>query len=85
MPFLVCSTPLIFPGFSRMLAVCIFEEPKQKNLEDGAAYFTYRIVESFRIGKQVKQRTLLNIGADCCNHSAHFFDLHHGSVFSPPS
>ncbi|NOR79300.1 MAG: IS1634 family transposase [Methyloprofundus sp.] len=37
---------------------------KTKSLEDGAAYFTYRIVESFRIGKQVKQRTLLNIGAD---------------------
>ena len=37
---------------------------KTKSLEDGTAYFTYRIVESFRIGKQVKQRTLLNIGAD---------------------
>jgi transposase len=37
---------------------------KTKNLEDGTAYFTYRIVESVRIGKQVKQRTLLNIGAD---------------------
>ncbi|WP_428354392.1 IS1634 family transposase [Methyloprofundus sp.] len=37
---------------------------KTKSLEDGSAYFTYRIVESFRIGKQVKQRTLLNIGAD---------------------
>lgn len=37
---------------------------KTKSLEDGSAYFTYRIVESVRIGKQVKQRTLLNIGAD---------------------
>lgn len=35
---------------------------KTKTLEGGEAYFTYRIVESVRIGKQVKQRTLLNIG-----------------------
>ncbi len=35
---------------------------KTKTLEDGEAYFTYRIVESIRTGKQVKQRTLLNIG-----------------------
>ena len=35
---------------------------KTKTLEGGDAYFTYRIVESVRLGKQVKQRTLLNIG-----------------------
>jgi transposase len=37
---------------------------KTKNLADGGAYYTYRIVESFRLGKQVKQRTLLNLGSD---------------------
>jgi transposase len=35
---------------------------KTKSIEGGDAYFTYRIVESVRLGKQVKQRTLLNIG-----------------------
>jgi transposase len=37
---------------------------KTKNLDDGGAYYTYRIVESVRLGKQVKQRTLLNLGKD---------------------
>jgi len=37
---------------------------KTKTLEDGEAYFTYRLVESVREGAQVKQRTLLNLGAD---------------------
>ena len=37
---------------------------KTKNLDDGGAYYTYRIVESVRQGKQVKQRTLLNLGKD---------------------
>ncbi len=45
---------------------------KTKSLEDGSAYFTYRIVESFRIGKQVKQRTLLNIGADFIIEQKHW-------------
>lgn len=45
---------------------------KTKNLEDGSAYFTYRIVESVRIGNQVKQRTLLNIGADFTLEKAHW-------------
>jgi len=37
---------------------------KTKSLDDGGAYYTYRIVESVRLGKQVKQRTLLNLGKD---------------------
>jgi len=45
---------------------------KTKNLEDGSAYFTYRIVESVRIGDKVKQRTLLNIGADFTLEQAHW-------------
>nr|WP_221895964.1 hypothetical protein [Bathymodiolus japonicus methanotrophic gill symbiont] len=51
---------LRFHDFQRMY----IRRTKTKSLEDGSAYFTYRIVESVRIGKQVKQRTLLNIGAD---------------------
>jgi len=46
-----------------------FRRTKTKNLEDGSAYFTYRIVESVRIGNQVKQRTLLNIGNRQLNHT----------------
>ena len=37
---------------------------KTKTLDDGEAYFTYRLVESVREGQQVKQRTLLNLGKD---------------------
>ncbi len=35
-----------------------------KNPAQGDASFTYRIVESVRVGTQVKQRTLLNLGKD---------------------
>jgi transposase len=37
---------------------------KTKTTDQGGASFTYRIVESVRIGTQVKQRTLLNLGKD---------------------
>jgi transposase len=37
---------------------------KTKSLDQGEGYYTYRIVESVRIGQQVKQRTLLNLGKD---------------------
>ena len=45
---------------------------KTKNLDDGGAYYTYRIVESVRMGKQVKQRTLLNLGKDFGIDSEHW-------------
>lgn len=32
--------------------------------KDGGFYYTYRIVESMRTGKQIRQYTLLNLGAD---------------------
>ena len=35
-----------------------------KSREDGKQYFAYRFVESKRIGKKVRQYTLLNIGAN---------------------
>lgn len=35
-----------------------------KSRKDGCQYYTYRIVESQRTGKGVKQTTLLNLGAD---------------------
>lgn len=35
-----------------------------KSRKDGGQYYTYRLVESQRIGKKVKQYTLLNIGND---------------------
>jgi len=37
---------------------------KTKSKPDGGSSFTYRIVESFRVGKLVKQRILLNLGKD---------------------
>ncbi|MCK5478967.1 MAG: IS1634 family transposase [Methylococcales bacterium] len=45
---------------------------KTKSLDDGGAYYTYRIVESVRLGKQVKQRTLLNLGKDFAIDSEHW-------------
>ena len=33
-----------------------------RSRKSGDAYFTYRLVESARVGKAVKQRTLLNLG-----------------------
>ena len=45
---------------------------KTKTLEGGEAYFTYRIVESVRLGKQVKQRTLLNIGKNFAIEQGHW-------------
>jgi len=35
-----------------------------KSRKDGTQYFTYRLVESQRMGKKVKQVTLLNLGSD---------------------
>jgi transposase len=37
---------------------------KTKTLDEGGGYYTYRIVESSRLGDQIKQRTLLNLGKD---------------------
>ena len=45
---------------------------KTKTLDKGEAYFTYRIVESVRLGKQVKQRTLLNLGKDFAIEPEHW-------------
>ncbi|MCD2452880.1 hypothetical protein GO003_021080 [Methylicorpusculum oleiharenae] len=45
---------------------------KTKTLDDGEAYFTYRLVESVREGQQVKQRTLLNLGKDFALESQHW-------------
>ena len=48
---------------------------KTKNLEDGSAYYTHRIVESVRLGKQVKQRTLLNLGKEFAIDPEHWPQL----------
>ncbi len=45
---------------------------KTKSLANGEAYFTYRIVESVRVGKKVKQRTLLNLGKDFAIEPEHW-------------
>ncbi len=45
---------------------------KTKTLDDGEAYFTYRLVESVREGQQVKQRTLLNLGKDFAIEPQHW-------------
>jgi len=35
-----------------------------KSRKDGKQYFTYRFVESQRIGKKIRQHTILNIGTN---------------------
>lgn len=37
---------------------------KTKTVAENEAYYTYRLVESIRLGDQVKQKTLLNLGKD---------------------
>ena len=45
---------------------------KTKSLAQNEAYYTFRIVESTRLGKKVKQRTLLNLGKDFSIASEHW-------------
>lgn len=37
-----------------------------KSRKDGGQYYTYRLVESERIGKKVRQRTIINLGTGFC-------------------
>ena len=39
-------------------------QTKTRSSDSGADYFTYRIVESSRVGKKVSQHTLLNLGSN---------------------
>jgi hypothetical protein len=45
---------------------------KTKTADHGKDSYTYRIVESFRVGTQVKQRTLLNLGKDFAIEPTHW-------------
>jgi transposase len=45
---------------------------KTKTAESGKDSYTYRIVESVRVGTQVKQRTLLNLGKDFAIEPTHW-------------
>jgi transposase len=45
---------------------------KTKTLNQNEAYYTYRIVESMRLGQKVKQRTLLNLGKEFSIDQAHW-------------
>ena len=55
---------LEFPRFFMNANGMYIRKTKTKSLDAGGAYYTYRIVESVRLGKHVKQRTLLNLGKD---------------------
>ena len=55
-----------------MLGGMYIRKTKTKNLDNGGAYYTYRIVESVRLGKQVKQRTLLNLSKDFAINAEHW-------------
>jgi len=46
-----------------------------RNSKTGAAYFTHRLVEAVRMGKAVKQRTLLNLGTHFDLPQADWADL----------
>ena len=45
---------------------------KTKTADHGEDSYTYRIVESVRVGTQIKQRTLLNLGKDFAIDPAHW-------------
>ncbi len=46
-----------------------------KSKQSGEPYFTYRLVESERVGGKVKQRTLLNLGRHFDAPKSHWADL----------
>lgn len=63
-----------------------------KSRRTGEPYYTYRLVESERVGSKVKQRTLLNLGrhfdlpkdqwADLANRISQLLDATQGDFFS---
>jgi len=63
-----------------------------KSRRTGEPYYTYRLVESERVGSKVKQRTLLNLGrhfdlpkdqwADLANRISQLLDATQGDLFS---
>ena len=55
-----------------MLRGMYIRRTKTKSLDNGEAYFTYRIVESVRLENKVKQRTLLNLGKDFAIEPEHW-------------
>ncbi len=62
-PFYFVS-PLDFTGFFTDARGMYIRRTKTKSLDNGEAYYTFRIVESVRLENKVKQRTLLNLGKD---------------------
>lgn len=47
----------------RIVLAMFIRQTKTRSSNSGEAYFTYRIVESRRVGKKVSQHTLLNLGS----------------------
>jgi transposase len=46
------------------MPLMFIRQTKTRSSDSGEAYFTYRIVESRRVGRKVSQHTLLNLGAN---------------------
>jgi hypothetical protein len=36
---------------------------KTRTTQDGTCYYSHRLVDSYRVGDRVRQRTLLNLGS----------------------
>ena len=51
-----------FPAKARHPAHMFIRRTNTRNRKTGEAYFTHRLVEAVRVGKVVRQRTLLNLG-----------------------
>jgi hypothetical protein len=54
--------PLAVTAMARHSARMFIRRTNTRNSKTGEAYFTHRLVEAVRVGKVVKQRTLLNLG-----------------------
>ena len=63
---------LIYSRFTFSLAACLFEKTKTKTAEPGKDAYTYRLVESVRVGTQVKQRTRPNLGKNFAIEPPHW-------------
>src|SRR5450631_3576279 len=60
---IIFYTERLFACFSRYSAGMFIRRTNTRNRTTGEAYFTHRLVDGIRVGKAVKQRTLLNLGA----------------------
>ena len=59
---IIVPVPIAIPAGTGYGCAMYIRRTTIKSRQTGEPYYTYRLVESIRVGKQVRQRTLLNLG-----------------------